>query len=48
MTRDEIERKLPEIEAFTELSDYLALPGAHLFVRHAGAARLRHCDRDRS
>ena len=26
MTRDEIERKLPEIEAFTELSDYLALP----------------------
>src|SRR5689334_18525516 len=26
MTRAEIERKLPEIEAFTELSDYLALP----------------------
>jgi ABC-type polysaccharide/polyol phosphate transport system ATPase subunit len=26
MTRDEIERKLPEIEAFTELSDYLSLP----------------------
>ena len=26
MTRDEIERKLPEIEAFTELSEYLALP----------------------
>jgi ABC-type polysaccharide/polyol phosphate transport system ATPase subunit len=26
MTRDEIGRKLPEIEAFTELSDYLALP----------------------
>ena len=26
MTRDEIERKLPEIEAFSELSDYLALP----------------------
>jgi ABC-type polysaccharide/polyol phosphate transport system ATPase subunit len=26
MTRTEIERKLPEIEAFTELSDYLALP----------------------
>lgn len=26
MSRDEIERKLPEIEAFTELSNYLALP----------------------
>jgi ABC-type polysaccharide/polyol phosphate transport system ATPase subunit len=26
MTRAEIERKLPEIEAFSELSDYLALP----------------------
>ncbi len=26
MTRAEIERKMPEIEAFTELSDYLALP----------------------
>jgi ABC-type polysaccharide/polyol phosphate transport system ATPase subunit len=26
MTRQEIERKLPEIEAFTELGDYLALP----------------------
>lgn len=26
MTRAEIARKLPEIEAFTELSDYLALP----------------------
>jgi ABC-type polysaccharide/polyol phosphate transport system ATPase subunit len=26
MTRAEIQRKLPEIEAFTELSDYLALP----------------------
>ena len=26
MTRDEIERKLPEIEAFSELSDYLSLP----------------------
>ena len=26
MGRDEIERKLPEIEAFTELSDYLSLP----------------------
>ena len=26
MTRDEIEHKLPEIEAFTELNDYLALP----------------------
>jgi ABC-type polysaccharide/polyol phosphate transport system ATPase subunit len=26
MTRDEIENKLPEIEAFTELNDYLALP----------------------
>jgi ABC-type polysaccharide/polyol phosphate transport system ATPase subunit len=26
MTRDEIERKMPEIEAFSELSDYLALP----------------------
>jgi ABC-type polysaccharide/polyol phosphate transport system ATPase subunit len=26
MTRAEIERKLPEIEAFTELNDYLALP----------------------
>jgi ABC-type polysaccharide/polyol phosphate transport system ATPase subunit len=26
MSRDEIERKLPEIEAFSELSDYLALP----------------------
>jgi ABC-type polysaccharide/polyol phosphate transport system ATPase subunit len=26
MTHAEIERKLPEIEAFTELSDYLALP----------------------
>jgi ABC-type polysaccharide/polyol phosphate transport system ATPase subunit len=26
MTRDEIERKLPEIESFTELNDYLALP----------------------
>lgn len=26
MTRDEIERKLPEIEAFSELSGYLALP----------------------
>jgi ABC-type polysaccharide/polyol phosphate transport system ATPase subunit len=26
MTRAEIERKLPEIEAFTELSDYLSLP----------------------
>ena len=26
MTRDEIERKLPEIEAFSELSDYLAFP----------------------
>lgn len=26
MTREEIERKLPEIAAFTELSDYLALP----------------------
>jgi ABC-type polysaccharide/polyol phosphate transport system ATPase subunit len=26
MTRAEIDRKLPEIEAFTELSDYLALP----------------------
>jgi ABC-type polysaccharide/polyol phosphate transport system ATPase subunit len=26
MSRDEIERKLPEIEAFTELNDYLSLP----------------------
>jgi ABC-type polysaccharide/polyol phosphate transport system ATPase subunit len=26
MSRDEIERKLPEIEAFSELSGYLALP----------------------
>lgn len=26
MTRDEIERKLPEIEAFTELNEYLSLP----------------------
>ena len=26
MSRDEIEQKLPEIEAFSELSDYLALP----------------------
>ena len=26
MSRDEIERKMPEIVAFTELSDYLALP----------------------
>ncbi len=26
MSRDEISRKLPEIEAFSELSDYLALP----------------------
>lgn len=26
MSRDEIERKLPEIEAFSELNDYLALP----------------------
>jgi ABC-type polysaccharide/polyol phosphate transport system ATPase subunit len=26
MSRDEIERKMPEIEAFSELSDYLALP----------------------
>ena len=26
MSRNEIERKLPEIEAFTELSDYLSLP----------------------
>jgi ABC-type polysaccharide/polyol phosphate transport system ATPase subunit len=26
MTRAEIKRKLPEIEAFTELSDYLSLP----------------------
>jgi ABC-type polysaccharide/polyol phosphate transport system ATPase subunit len=26
MTRDEIERKLPEIEAFTELSGHLSLP----------------------
>jgi ABC-type polysaccharide/polyol phosphate transport system ATPase subunit len=26
MSRDEIERKIPEIAAFTELSDYLALP----------------------
>jgi len=26
MTRDEIERKLPEIEAFSELGSYLALP----------------------
>jgi ABC-type polysaccharide/polyol phosphate transport system ATPase subunit len=26
MTREEIERKLPEIEAFTELSGYLSLP----------------------
>jgi ABC-type polysaccharide/polyol phosphate transport system ATPase subunit len=26
MSRDEIERKLPEIEAFSELSDYLSLP----------------------
>ena len=26
MSRDEIRRKLPEIEAFSELSDYLALP----------------------
>lgn len=26
MSRDEIERKLPEIAAFSELSDYLALP----------------------
>jgi ABC-type polysaccharide/polyol phosphate transport system ATPase subunit len=26
MSRDEIKRKLPEIEAFSELSDYLALP----------------------
>jgi ABC-type polysaccharide/polyol phosphate transport system ATPase subunit len=26
MSRDEIERKLPEIEAFSELSDYLKLP----------------------
>jgi ABC-type polysaccharide/polyol phosphate transport system ATPase subunit len=26
MSRDEIEKKLPEIEAFSELSDYLALP----------------------
>jgi ABC-type polysaccharide/polyol phosphate transport system ATPase subunit len=26
MTRDEIERKLPEIESFSELSGYLALP----------------------
>lgn len=26
MSRDEIERKIPEIEAFSELSDYLSLP----------------------
>ena len=26
MSRDEIERKMPEIEAFSELSDYLSLP----------------------
>jgi ABC-type polysaccharide/polyol phosphate transport system ATPase subunit len=26
MSRDEIQRKMPEIEAFSELSDYLALP----------------------
>jgi homopolymeric O-antigen transport system ATP-binding protein len=26
MSRDEIEQKMPEIEAFSELSDYLALP----------------------
>ena len=26
MSRDEIERKMPQIEAFSELSDYLALP----------------------
>ncbi len=26
MSRDEIERKLPEIEAFSELNDYLSLP----------------------
>jgi ABC-type polysaccharide/polyol phosphate transport system ATPase subunit len=26
MSRDEIEQKLPEIEAFSELSDYLSLP----------------------
>ena len=39
---------MPEIEAFTELSDYLALPVRTYSSRHAGAARFRHRHRDRS
>ncbi len=46
MSRDEIERKLPEIEAFSELSDYLALPAPDLFDRHAGAVGLCRRHRD--
>ena len=48
MSRNEIERKLPEIEAFSELSDYLAIAGADLFDRHARAPRLRHRNSNRT
>ena len=43
MSRDEIERKMPEIEAFSELSDYLALPArtysTGMLVRLASPSR---------
>src|SRR6202161_4366909 len=43
MSRDEIEQKLPEIEAFSELNDYLALPArassTGMLVRLGFAAR---------
>ena len=43
MTRREIESKIPEIEQFSELGDYLVSPGKNLFDRHDDKARFFDC-----
>jgi ABC-2 type transport system ATP-binding protein len=41
MTRKQMEARVDDIAAFTELGDYLLDAPAHLLHRHAGAARAR-------
>ena len=43
----EMRRMIPEIEAFTELGEFLEFAAAHLFERHAAAAGVRDHDRRR-
>jgi ABC-type polysaccharide/polyol phosphate transport system ATPase subunit len=46
MTKDEILRKIPEIEEFSELGEYLSAACPHLFDRHVDPIRIWYRDFD--